>query len=77
MTKQETQALVRRAGGARLIARRLGLSSQAVYQWTQVPDKYVLEVERISQSFQREDKLVKHWELRPDIYPRPLNATGE
>jgi DNA-binding transcriptional regulator YdaS (Cro superfamily) len=43
------------------IARELGVTRSAVYQWTRVPVDRVLEVERITG--------VSRHVLRPDIYP--------
>lgn len=48
------------AGGCAALAKTLGISSQAVSQWPQVPPTRVLDVERVSG--------VSRHELRPDIY---------
>jgi DNA-binding transcriptional regulator YdaS (Cro superfamily) len=48
------------------LARRLKLSRQAVYAWTQVPHERVLEVARIT-------GMTPH-QLRPDLYPKTLNG---
>lgn len=45
------------------LARRLGITPQALSQWDRVPPLRVLEVERITG--------VPRHELRPDIYPSP------
>lgn len=42
-------------------AQRLGITAQAISQWTRVPVERVLDVERITG--------VSRTELRPDIYP--------
>ena len=48
--------------GARLrIARELGITHGAVYQWRRIPAERVLEVERITG--------VPRHVLRPDLYP--------
>jgi hypothetical protein len=53
----------RRVGGSAALGRLLGLTRQAVNQWSdKVPVLYVLEIERIT-------GVSKH-DLRPDIYPR-------
>lgn len=48
--------------GARLrIARELGITHGAVYQWRRIPAERVLDVERITG--------VSRHVLRPDLYP--------
>jgi DNA-binding transcriptional regulator YdaS (Cro superfamily) len=54
------------AGGPSALGRELGISSAAVSQWEQVPPLRVLDVERITG--------VPRHELRPDLYPPPVNA---
>jgi len=49
------------AGGPSALARRLGVSPQAVVQWRECPVRRVLDVERLSG--------VSRSELRPDVYP--------
>lgn len=53
-------AAIKRVGGAKL-AKALGLTRQAVYQWQLVPPQHVIEVEKLTG--------VSRHELRPDIYP--------
>ena len=43
------------------LARALGLTRQAIYQWDRVPSKHVLRVEKITG--------VPRQRLRPDLYP--------
>lgn len=60
-----TQALERaldRAGGVAKLAEALGITSQAISQWRQVPHERVLAVEKITG--------IPRYELRPDLYPR-------
>lgn len=53
--------------GLRLkIARTLGITHGAVYQWQQIPAQRVLEVERITG--------IPRSRLRPDLYPETENA---
>ena len=53
------------AGGAYALAKRIGVSRQAVEQWamSRVPAERVLELERATQG-----QVTRH-EIRPDIYP--------
>lgn len=55
-----------RVGNRRRLAKLLGISSQAVYHWEQVPVRRVLDVERITG--------VSRQRLRPDVYPPERNA---
>ena len=57
-----------KAGGDAKLARELGISIQAVWQWKRVPVTRVLDVERITG--------VPRHELRPDFYPPPINGGG-
>lgn len=49
------------AGGGSRLARALGLTRQAVYQWDSIPPDHVLRVEEITG--------VPRSRLRPDLYP--------
>jgi DNA-binding transcriptional regulator YdaS (Cro superfamily) len=60
------------AGGRSRLARALGLHRQTVCTWAQmrrprVSAPHVLELERLSG--------VPRYELRPDLYPRPLRPS--
>ena len=50
-------------GGTAALARGLGVRSQAISQWREVPANRVLRVEQLSG--------VARWRLRPDLYPPP------
>jgi DNA-binding transcriptional regulator YdaS (Cro superfamily) len=53
-------------GTASALAQKLGITAQALSQWSQVPPRRVLQVERLTG--------VPRHELRPDIYPPPEPA---
>ena len=59
MTNGLNQAIAK-AGSRNRLARLLGVSQQAVAQWTKVPTHQILNIERIV-GIPRED-------LRPDLY---------
>jgi DNA-binding transcriptional regulator YdaS (Cro superfamily) len=62
-----TKQAVAKAGGPSKLSDVLGISRQAIEQWTVVPPKHVLRVEEASG--------ISRHELRPDIYgepPRPF-----
>lgn len=52
---------VKEGGGTVALAKRLGITSQAISQWDRIPAERVLEVERVT-------GIPRH-KLRPDIYP--------
>jgi DNA-binding transcriptional regulator YdaS (Cro superfamily) len=51
---------IREAGGTNRLARKLGISSAAVAQWTRIPFERLLEIERVTG--------VPRELLRPDLY---------
>lgn len=51
-------------GGVRLLAAKLGITPQAIYQWTEVPLDRVGEIERISG--------IPRSQLRPDTFPTSI-----
>ena len=62
MNKTPLSCAIEKAGGTSEMAKRLGISSQAISQWTRVPVNRVLAVEALTQ--------VPRYELRPDVYPK-------
>ena len=56
------QNAIEAAGTAAELAKKLGITAQALSQWRVVPPNRVLEIERITG--------VSRHELRPDLYPR-------
>lgn len=52
---------LRKAGGRTALAKKLGISPQAISQWKEIPVLRVLEIERITG--------VSRHDLRPDVYP--------
>ena len=51
---------IRLAGGARALARELGIDHSAIIRWERVPPLRVLEVERLTG--------ISRHQLRPDIF---------
>lgn len=56
---------IRAVGSGNELAKRIGITAQALSQWDSVPPLRVLDVERATG--------VPRHELRPDIYPEPAN----
>ncbi|MDV2987046.1 UNVERIFIED_CONTAM: YdaS family helix-turn-helix protein [Methylobacteriaceae bacterium AG10] len=52
---------IKEAGGPKALGDAIGISSQAISQWTECPPRRVLAVEAASG--------VSRHELRPDLYP--------
>ncbi|WP_313078403.1 transcriptional regulator [Agrobacterium pusense] len=57
------------AGSSKELARRVGVSPQAVSQWDTVPPLRVLKVEKSTG--------IPRWVLRPDLYPPSLENPGQ
>ena len=58
-------------GGESELARRVGISRQAVNLWVK---KGRIPAERVPAVVQATHGIIKHHELRPDIYPTPDKA---
>lgn len=54
---------IARAGGAAVVARAFGITSQAVSQWRHIPIERVRTIEALSG--------ISRYELRPDIFGEP------
>lgn len=64
MTPEEAlQKAIAACDGKAELARRIGVTGQAVNQWKVAPPLRALEIERAT-----EGKITRH-ELRPDLYP--------
>ena len=50
------------AGSGEVLARRLGITRQALQQWDKIPAKYLIPIERLTG--------VPREELRPELYRR-------
>jgi DNA-binding transcriptional regulator YdaS (Cro superfamily) len=57
-------------GGVAALARRVGVTSQAVSQWTRAPAKRVLGIEGATGG------KVTRYALRPDIFGEPPSAAA-
>ena len=64
----QIEKIIERIGGARVIARILGVTRQAVIQWREVPVEHVLTLARKSPN-----PITPH-EMRRDYYPHPLDG---
>lgn len=52
-----------RTGGVVALARELGIKHTALYSWRRVPDKRVLQIERLTG--------ISRHDMRPDIFGPP------
>ena len=59
---------VRKEGSRSRVAEKLGISRQAMQQWSCVPAKHVLALESMSG--------VSRYDMRPDIYGPPPSPHG-
>jgi DNA-binding transcriptional regulator YdaS (Cro superfamily) len=66
MTHEALSLAIKSAGGPKAVARKLGITHQAVIQWKECPPHRVLEIERLSG--------ISRSVLRPDLYPREGRA---
>lgn len=66
MSNEALSRAIKEAGGPKALGDVIGISSQAISQWTECPPKRVLAVEAASG--------VPRHELRPDIFPTPSDA---
>lgn len=67
MTETSHSALhraIEHAGSAAALARKIGVTPQAIYQWDRVPAERVIAIEAATGG------AVSRCDLRPDIYPR-------
>lgn len=55
------QQAIEASGNGKALAGRIGVTPQALSQWSRVPPRRVLDVERVSG--------VSRHQLRPDLYP--------
>lgn len=62
-------AAVTKAGGATVLAARLGITPKAIYQWPYIPAERVGVVVALTG--------IQAHELRPDVFPAPEPAPGE
>lgn len=61
--KTPLRRAIESAGGVSVLASAIGVTSQAISQWSKVPAARVLSVEEASG--------ISRHELRPDLYPAP------
>lgn len=64
----QVEKIIERIGGARVVARILKVTRQAVIQWSEVPVEHVLILAR------RSPNPITPHEMRPDFYPHPLDG---
>ncbi len=65
---ESLERAIQRAGGQTALAAELELKPQAVQQWSRVPAERVLDVARATKF-----EVTPH-ELRPDLYPDPMDG---
>lgn len=71
MTPEEAlQKAIKACGTEAELARRIGLTAQAINQWKVAPPLRVLEIENATQG-----KVSRH-QLRPDLYPEESEAAA-
>jgi DNA-binding transcriptional regulator YdaS (Cro superfamily) len=61
-TESALERAFKAAGNKLTLSKRLGISHQAVAQWTRAPAERVLQLEKLTG--------VSRHDLRPDLYPR-------
>jgi DNA-binding transcriptional regulator YdaS (Cro superfamily) len=66
MSTEALNRAIEAAGGQSALARALGISPQAIDQWTKAPPLRVIAIEKASG--------VSRHELRPDLYPLAADA---
>lgn len=71
MRNEALQNAIVAAGGVSKLAAALGVSSQAISQWDEVPANRVLATERATNG------QVTRSQLRPDLYPLDDEAGGQ
>lgn len=65
----DTEHAIAKAGGPSAVGRALGVSPQAVSQWSRVPPNRVIALENLSG--------VPRHRIRPDIYPAPSEREAQ
>ena len=68
LTPTPLSRALKAAGGPSELARKLGISSQAVSQWERIPGERTLAVEDITG--------IPAHELRPDLYRAPRSESA-
>ena len=68
-SKQVVTRIIAILGGPVRASECLGISPQAISQWNRVPAHRVIELERMING------IVKRHEMRPDLYPVPVEET--
>ena len=68
MTPEQALQKAKEAATVKAIARRCGVTTEAVYQWNRVPPQHVISVE--AATLKDGAPRVTRYDLRPDLYPR-------